>query len=165
MGDKFLWDDDKECPEVLTTCYKYPDQNKLIQFEVRHWCTNAEDGATVGNIFYGSEGYMVVKGYGTYETYLGQSREPGPKRSEGGELQRHFDNFIAAVRSRDVDSQNGPVETAHYSSGLAHLGNISYRLGRNLTFDPKNETFPGDEEANAMLTREYREPFVVPQIG
>ena len=163
MGGKFLWDDDKETPEVLTTCYNYPDQKKLIQFEVRHWHTNAEDGVTVGNIFYGSEGILLVKGYGTYETYLGKDREPGPKRSEGGEMDLHFANFFEAMRSRDAASLNGPVESAHYSSGLAHLGNIAYRLGRQLKFDPTSEKFPGDEEANAMLSREYRTPYVVPE--
>ncbi len=162
MGGKFLWDDDKETPEVLTTCYYYPEQNRLIQFEVRHWCTNTEDGATVGNIFYGSEGVLVVKGYGTYETYLGKDREPGPKRSEGGELDRHFANFFEACRSRDASQLNGPVESAHYSSGLAHLGNIAYRLDRALHFDPKTERFVGDAEADTMLAREYRAPFIVP---
>lgn len=59
--------------------------------------------------------------------------------------------------------QNGPVETAHLSSALAHLGNISYRLGRQLEFDPKTERFPHDEQANAMLKRNYRAPYVVPE--
>lgn len=70
MGGKFLWDDAKTVPEVLTSVYKYPDENKIIQFEVRPWCTNAEDGATVGNIFYGDKGYLVVDGYDKYQTFL-----------------------------------------------------------------------------------------------
>jgi hypothetical protein len=55
------------------------------------------------------------------------------------------------------------VETAHLASSLAHLGNISYRLGRQLQFDPATERFVGDEEANKMLTRNYRAPYVVPE--
>ena len=161
MGGKFLWDDDKETPEVLTTCYYYPEENRLIQFEVRHWTTNTEDGVGVGNIFYGSEGYLVVKGYGTYESYLGRERKPGPKGSVSGELDLHFENFIQAVRTRDKASLNGPVETAHYSAGLAHLGNIAYRLGRQLHFDPKTERFVGDSDADEMLTRNYRDGFAV----
>jgi hypothetical protein len=58
--------------------------------------------------------------------------------------------------------QNAPVETGHLSSALAHLGNISYRLGRQLNFDPVAERFIGDEDANNMLTREYRAPYVLP---
>lgn len=164
MGGKFLWDDDKETPEVLSTCYFYPEQNKMIQFEVRHWCTNVEaPDAGVGNIFYGSEGYLVVKGYNEYATFLGQRREPGPRGRDGDPVYPHFVNFIDAVRSRDTSKLHGPVETAHYSSGLAHLGNIAYRLDRKLKFDPQTERFVDDKEADAMLTREYRHPFVVPE--
>ncbi|MDH5380296.1 MAG: gfo/Idh/MocA family oxidoreductase, partial [Cyclobacteriaceae bacterium] len=53
-------------------------------------------------------------------------------------------------------------ETAHLSSGLAHLGNIAYRLGKVLKFDPKTEKFVNDKEADKMLTRDYREGFEVP---
>ena len=160
MGGKFLWDDAKETPEVLSSSYLYPKEGKMIEFEVRPWCTNLEDGAGVGNIFYGSEGYMVIYGYGKYATFLGQNREPGPTREEEGD---HYANFVEAVRKHDPSVQNGPVETAHLAAGLAHLGNISYRLGRQLEFNPEAERFPNDEEANSYLTRKYREPYVVPE--
>jgi len=160
MGGKFLWNDCKETPEVLSATFLYPDEKKIIEFEVRPWCTNLEDGAGVGNIFYGTEGYMVIKGYETYETYLGKKREPGPKGKEGGD---HYKNFIDAVRAHDKSILNGPVETAHLSSALAHLGNIAFRLGRVLEFDPHSERFVNDDEANTMLTRKYREPYVVPK--
>lgn len=163
MGGKFLWDDCKETPEVLSSVYNYPEEKKMIQFEVRHWNTNTEAGVKVGNIFYGRDGYMVVKGYSSYETFLSvgkQKYEPGPARSEGGD---HFANFIKAVRAHDKSILTGPVETAHLSSALAHLGNISYRLGRQLAFDPSKERFINDAEADKMLTRNYRAPYVVPE--
>ncbi|MFY0652824.1 MAG: Gfo/Idh/MocA family oxidoreductase [Cyclobacteriaceae bacterium] len=173
MGGKFLWDDCKEVPEVLTSVYKYPDEDKIIQFEVRPWCTNTEEGATVGNIFYGDKGVLVVDGYDKYKTYLGKNREPGKSGSDGGvsgsEMDRgaggtggHFANFIEAVRKRDKSILNGPVETAHLSSGLAHLGNIAYKLERVLNFNPSSETFINDPEADKMLTRNYRKGFEVP---
>lgn len=165
MGGKFLWNDCKEVPEILTSVYHYPKEKKIIQFEVRNWCTNLEDGAGVGNIFYGDKGYLVVKGYDTYETYLGQNREKGPSRSEKGELSLHFQNWFDAIRARDMSIQNGPVQSGHLSSSLAHLGNISYRLGRQLEFDPVAERFigEGENEANSMLTRDYRSPYLLPQ--
>lgn len=174
MGGKFLWDDAKEVPEVLTSVYHYPEENKIIQFEVRPWVTNTEQGVTVGNIFYGDKGILVIDGYDKYKTYMGQNREPGKSGDDGsnsgtgmdrgaGGTDGHFANFIEAVRKGDKSILNGPVETAHLSSGLAHLGNIAYRLGRVLTFDPKNEKFVGDKEADKMLTRDYRAPFVVPE--
>jgi predicted dehydrogenase len=174
MGGKFLWDDCKEVPEVLTSVYKYPEENKIIQFEVRPWCTNTEMGVTVGNIFYGDKGILVVDGYDSYKTYLGQNREPGKSGSDGGdsgtEMDRglggtdlHFANFIEAVRKHDASILNAPVETAHLASGLAHLGNIAYRTNRVLNFNPQSETFVNDPEADMMLTRNYREGFEVPE--
>jgi len=159
MGGKFLWEDCKETPEVLSSVYHYPKEKKIIQFEVRPWMTNMEDGVGIGNIFYGSEGYMVVKGYDKYETFLGKDKTVGPTRKEGGD---HYKNFIDAVIAKNPALCNAPVETAHLASGLAHLGNIAYRTGRELTFDPKTERFVGDEEANTMLGRKYRAPYVVP---
>ncbi|KAB7733164.1 twin-arginine translocation signal domain-containing protein [Rudanella paleaurantiibacter] len=158
-GGKFLWNDCKETPEVLTSTYHYPKQGKVIQFEVRPWMTNKEDGVEVGNIFYGDKGYMVINGYADYKTYLGRNREPGPARNAGGD---HYKNFVDAVRARDKKLLNGPIETGHLASSLAHLGNISYRLGRTLHFDPQKEVFVNDKEANAMLTRKYRAPYLVP---
>ena len=174
MGGKYLWDDAKETPETLTSTYNYPDENKIIQFEVRPWCTNTEQDVTVGNIFYGDKGILVVDGYDKYKTYMGQDRTPGKSGDDGGDsgtgMDRgaggttgHFANFIEAVRKHDKSILNAPVETAHLASGLAHLGNIAYRTGRVLEFDPKVEKFVNDSEADKYLTRDYREGFVVPE--
>ena len=161
VGGKFLWNDCKQTPEVLTSTYHYPKEGKMIQFEVRPWITNTEDGVGIGNIFYGDKGYMVINGYNSYKTYLGKDKTPGPEGKAGGD---HFQNFIDAVRARDKKLLNGPVETAHTSSALAHLGNISYRLGRTLHFDPATEKFKQDKEADALLSREYRAPYTIPKI-
>ena len=159
-GGKYLWEDCKETPEYLTSSYQYTKENKILQFEVRPWMTNREDGVEIGNIFYGDKGYMVINGYNDYKTFLGKNREPGPARKEGGD---HYLNFVQAVRAKDEKLLNGPVETAHLAASLAHLGNISYRLGRTLDFDPIKEKFVDDKKANEMLTRKYRAPFIVPE--
>lgn len=158
-GGKFLFNDAKETPEVLASTYHYPKEKKFIEFEVRPWMTNMENGAGVGNIFYGNKGYLVVYNYERYESFLGDKREPGPSGNAGGD---HFLNFISAVRAHDKKLLNAPVETAHLASALAHLGNIAYRTGRTLNFDPVTEKFIGDEEANAYLTRPPRAPYIVP---
>jgi predicted dehydrogenase len=161
MGGKFLWDDDKECPEVLSSQFLFPS-GKMLEVEVRHWCSNYEDGVSVGNIFYGSTGVALVDGYNKYRIIKGgvnDIRNEGPWVEKGGD---HFANFISVVKSRNLADLHGPPETAHTSSAIAHLGNISYRLGRRLKFDPTTEQFIADPEADRMLTREYRAPFVVP---
>jgi len=127
---------------------------------VKAFCVPPRCSVAVGNIFYGSEGYLVVNGYDKYGSFLGRDKKPGPSRKEGGD---HYLNFIQAVRAHDKSILNAPVETAHLSSALAHLGNIAYRIGRTLKFDPINEKFINDDEANTLLTRPPRKPFAVPE--
>ena len=44
------------------------------------------------------------------------------------------------------------------------MANMAYRTGRTLDFDPETETVRGDGEAGTLLTRDYRAPFVVPEV-
>jgi hypothetical protein len=51
----------------------------------------------------------------------------------------------------------------HLKERMVPLAETECRIGPKLTFDPKTETFPGNKEANALLTREYRKGFEVPE--
>lgn len=165
----FIYKDDKEVPNVINTSFEFPSdgpQGKMLVFDTRPYYTNDEDGARVGVIFYGSEGYMVIDDYDHYKTYLGTPQndkkfEPGPELRQDGD---HYANFLDAVRKQDASILNAPIEEGHLSSALCHLGLTSARLGRSLSFDPATERYVGDDEANETLTRPYREPFVVPEI-
>ncbi len=166
-----------------------PDgKRKMLEFEVRHWISNHEATIgtpgfgieipgfigpprkeprhprgpfnTVGNIFYGSKGYMASdnEGFPSFRTWLGREQEPGPSAIRGG---NNWANFIDCVRSRKKEALNAPIEEGHISCTLVHLANASYRLGRTLQFDPQKQEVIGDEEANRLLRGHYREPFVV----
>ena len=159
MGGRYGYEDDGETPNTLVSVMEYPDA--VLQFEVRGLPSNNEKGVKVGNLFYGTDGYLVLRG-GNWETYMGKKDEPGPAgKSKGG---NHFANFIGAVRSRDRKDLHADIEQGHQSSALCHLANIAFRTGRSLTFDPKSETFGKDGDANSYLTREYRSPFRVPEV-
>jgi len=69
----------------------------------------------------------------------------------------HMRNFIDCVKSRQETV--APIEQAHRSITVAHLGNISLRLGRDLKWDPVRERCIGDDAANQMLTRPMRKPW------
>ncbi len=153
--------------------YEYAD-GKILQFEVRGLYTNgeADQDVKIGNIFYGTEGWMSVRG-SSWKTYMGRKNVPGPS-SESKDVEAdpmnlagaggggHFNNFINALRSAQPSDLTCDIEEGFMSTALPHLGNISYRLGRDLTFDGKKEKFVGDGAANKMLTRKYRKPYVVP---
>jgi predicted dehydrogenase len=75
----------------------------------------------------------------------------------------HFRNFIDCVRSREPTA--APVEVAHRSITICHLGNIAMRLNRsNLRWDPRTEQIIGDDEAAKMLKRPYRSPWTLPEV-
>jgi hypothetical protein len=113
---------------------------------------------TVGNTFYGSEGIMK-KDVNHWETYMGNEMVPGASGDGKG---NHYQNFIDCIRANDNSLNNAPIEEGFYSCALIHLANISYRLGRTLDFDPAAMKIIGDKQANAMLTKEYRKGFEVP---
>ena len=176
MGSHYMFDDDQQTPNTQVATLEYDRKGKkvMLVFEVRHWMTNNEGGVgqrkdenglvtdsnCIGNIFYGSEGYMAIDGYTSYKTFLGKKQEPGPSRREGGST---WVNFIQAVRSRKREELVAEIEEGHRSSAAMHLANISYRTGRSLNFNANSRQITGDAEANAMLRRKYRVPFVVPE--
>ncbi len=71
----------------------------------------------------------------------------------------HVRNFLDCVKSREEPVAN--VDIGHRSASLCHLGNVAIRLGRNLKWDPQSERFAGDDEANQMLVRPMRSPWVL----
>ena len=213
MGGRWVNTDDYkdqgETPNMIVTLFEYDDV--LLLFETRGLVNKVDPRGTkkfpskVDNEFYTTEG--VVRGGKFYPKEGGKEYDVEVKPihvTPGGP----FGSFIECVRSRKVDEVNGEIEEGHYSSALCHLGNISYRLGKQvpfsetpvgfgdnelahdsidmlkenlvgalgmdlgkqsytlgpkLTFDPKSEKFVGNAEADKLLTRDYRAPFVVPE--
>jgi predicted dehydrogenase len=72
---------------------------------------------------------------------------------------RHKQNLIDAIRTRTQPI--APVEEAHRSCSVCILGYIAMKLGRKLKWDPQKERFTGDDEANRMLSRTNRQPYVM----
>jgi predicted dehydrogenase len=175
IGGHFMFDDDQETPNTLNVAFEFEEPGKpkkMMTFEVRHWMTNHEadienfdrstKSNTVGNIFYGSNGYLAIDGYDRYYSVIGKDQYPGPARKDNGD---HFANFINAVRSHNRRELTAEIEEGAASTTLVHLANISYRLGRTINFDSATWSVKDDKEANAMFRRDYRAPFVVPEIA
>ena len=156
-GGRFGYTDQGETPNTLHVAYEFDDCE--LQFEVRGLPTNDELKVKIGDIFYGTEGILAITSYESWQVYQGPKLEPGPSGHGGGD---HFANFAKAVKARDRRLLNADIEEGHLSSAYCHLGNIAYRLGRKLHVNASSESFVNDPEADAMLTRDYRAPFVVP---
>jgi predicted dehydrogenase len=116
----------------------------------------------VGNLFYGTNGWAAMSDAG-FQAFHGESNElfmdERPEKHEDT-TKLHMENFLAACRSRNSKELHDGIDNAYLSASLCHLANISYRVGRKLTLTD-GPTFGGDAEANKLLTREYRKPYVV----
>jgi len=200
IGGRFGYKDDGETPNTQLSVLDYGDSQ--IIFEVRGLKTDNIKGATVGVIFYGTQGHVVLTKYTGGAAFDLQGNKV--QEFDGGG--NHYRNFIDAVINRRSSDLNADILEGHISSALCHVANISYRLGldepfssqskafgenkkayeifartqehlkdnavpldntnyrvgQTLTIDPNTESVPGQPEAQALLTRAYREPFVVP---
>ncbi|PYV19061.1 MAG: gfo/Idh/MocA family oxidoreductase [Acidobacteria bacterium] len=164
VGGRFGEKDQAQTPNTQRTTMVYEDGSELVN-DIR----GVFAGEGFSWDFFGSKGYMHLNyrhlgtSYGcTYEVFLGRSKTPEPNQGEYPDVE-HYSNFITALRAGKPELLNADITEGHLSAGLCHLANISYRVGRELRFDPKTERFVGDEEANRLLDCRYRKPFAVPE--
>jgi predicted dehydrogenase len=207
IGGRLGYEDDGETPNTQVAVLNYDDAEVI--FEVRGLPSKPVPGAKAGvcNVFYGTEGTLVVNSYSDCTAYAPDGTKiKMPEYSDLSAPGNHFTQFIKSVRSRKLDYHNGDVLAGHVSSAMCHMANISYLLGEEvpfsakkqafgddraayatlarlqehlkdnkltpeeteymlgpaLEFDATNEKFVGNDAANKMLSRDYREPFVVP---
>lgn len=180
IGNYFVWDSDQETPNIQHLEFEY-DDGRILQFEVRGLGTNSEGDVRIGNLIFGSKGWMNMasedegvcqthysdiqitpSGFSDYEETEGprfDNDDPGSRDA----VVNHFTNFIRSVRSRKWEDLNADILEGHLSTSLCHLGNIACRLKRSLQFDPLTETFTGDPEADTYLTKAYRSPYDLPE--
>ena len=88
------------------------------------------------------------------------------KAVEGDEeaTKPHMKNFLDAVRARDYRKLNADISVGARAASFCHLANISQRTGRTLRISQTTGKFVDADDANALYSRDYREPYVVPAV-
>jgi predicted dehydrogenase len=161
-GGKLFYDDDQETPDTLTVAYNFP--TCCVTWEHRVW---SREKPRDGLVLYGEHGTLVFDQKGAWHVENGIEAEDKGDASRGGEdWTPHLRNFIDCVKNSsgsNVRRPNADIEEGHKSTRLCHLGNIAFRTGHAIRFDEKTETCLNDREANRLLGRTYRKPFVVPE--
>jgi predicted dehydrogenase len=182
-GRRYDLEDGGETPDFVQITYEYP--NFAMSYEASMLNSLGVGGKTKdhqsygsrgewdrphGEAFYGTNGTLFSSRIG-YEVFPEMTATSGPgaadreKTTSGFKTERkmvsgadrtdlHVANFIDCVRTRKTPIAD--AETGHRSSLIAHLGNISYRVGRKIKWDAKSEQILNDPEANALLWREPR---------
>lgn len=147
IGGRFGYVDDGETANTQICFFDYGDCQLI--FEVRGLPGKDLLGAKVGNIFYGSDGYLVCPSYDSGVAFSAKGEKIETFKGGGD----HYANFVQSVRSRKHTDLNADIVEGHLSSALCHLGNISYRLGSLVPFSTKAKAFGDDKEAFDSFSR------------
>ncbi len=156
-GGRFGYKDQAETPNTQNVTWVYEDGAMMLG-QLRGLYTAEPMSCDL----FGTKGHMHIMADGRFRVTPGRNKQPEAEAEYPPNID-HFKNFAAAVKARDAKMVHAEIEETAISTAYCHLGNISYRLGRDLKFDPAAMRFVGDAEADAMLTRKYREPYVVPE--
>ncbi|MBM98230.1 MAG: dehydrogenase [Planctomycetaceae bacterium] len=162
IGGKYFFDDDQQFPDTQTVVFEYAGtdeqpMSKQLIFEMRLWSTNYPFNCDSGVEYYGTKGKMFISKRGKFEVYADRNqRMKDPKPQEPAPLlaENHYRDFVDAIKN-DRKPQ-ADIQIGFESTALSTLGNLATRLGRTITLDPNQQIVLGDEEANSMLTRTYR---------
>ena len=174
-GGNFAFDDDREVPDTQVVTYEYDDA--VLTFELTQYApymAKTPGGIRASDQFPNwTQNSSRIEIYGTKEMmYVGRHGGGWQALTARGKVVNqqygrdatgaHRENFIQCVKDRK--QPNADIEIGHQSAVLVHLGNMGVRLGgRRMVFDGATETIPADPEANALLKREYREGYEVPE--
>lgn len=157
-GKLFYEGDIQETPDTQIVTFEYPQAKAVLVYEQRLWSPYFQEGYENGVAFYGTDGYLIL-GRSGWKVIGARNKEVLNKAEKFNDVP-HLDNFVASIKG--MAKPNCDIEEGQRSTLLAHLGNISYRVGRPLKFDGKTETILGDEEASKLLKRKGRKPFEIP---
>lgn len=159
-GGTYVQDDMRETPDSQLAVYEFPDYMLVwehksgmgVGLNSRPW--GISWSGTEGTIFLNSDGYEIVP-----ERRLA-NLEPKKVKPSGSPHPQHVRNFLDCMKSRQQPVLN--VETGHHVSSVAHLGNIAYRTGHKLTWDPVKERITNHRDADKLVGVKYRKPWKLP---
>jgi predicted dehydrogenase len=162
-GGRYHYTDDWEMPDTQVLSFDF-EGRKSLYWEGRSCTGGLEEGEATGIVFYGENGSLKVAGNGyviydkasTVVEEVAEDFEGQPLDTSGpGETfdSYHVRNFLECLRSGE--KPNADVAVHQPSTLMPLLGNIAYRLQRDLTCDPRTGRVVGDPEADALWAREY----------
>lgn len=165
-GGRHIKEDNTDAPDAQVVNYEF--DGFTVAWEHRQFGGNAAEKHNVGCYFYGTEGMLHLgwlDGWTFYPT--GRSREPIHEEAQlhlpdQQNIPELWDNFLACIESGQKPVSD--IEFGHRSTTMSLLGMLSLKLGRSVRWDGEKEVISGDDEANRLLRREYRQPWQYPQV-
>jgi predicted dehydrogenase len=165
LGGKYFFDDDQQFPDTQYSVCEYAggggSRKKQLIFEQRIWSPYVQEGYENGAAFYGTKGVLIIGHTIGWKMY-GEKNKLLAENTGSADLPAHHTNFLECIRGNQKQL-NADIQAGNLAAGIVHLSNIAARIGRTLRFDPVKEEILGDDEANALVRRKYRDHWSVPR--
>ena len=163
-GGRYRYQDDWQTPDtqVINIDFK---ENKSMTWEGRSCNGQHVEGSSVGVVFYGENGSLLMDGGDRYSIYdlnnklikdikPSQLSDPRNVSNPSEYLDGlHVQNFFQSINGKE--SLHSDIDSGHKSTLLMQLGNIAYRTKRSLNVNPINGHILNDHDAQHFWTREY----------
>ncbi len=165
-------------PDTQTAAFDFGDVN--IVWQMRSWGDAADPKYPWGATIYGDRGTLKISVYGYDFTPIGGGKpihrdvkyeldeypedktEKDLERHVAPAIRHHMKDFLQAISTRGKPVAD--IEQGYISTATCILGNVAMKLGRELTWDADKQQVAGDDEANRLLRRPYRRPWVHPEV-
>lgn len=163
-GGRHIKTDSTTAPDTQVASFAFEDFT--VEWEHRTYAGNPAEKANVGCYFYGTEGTFHLgwqDGWTFYPTGKGASIvhvDPTLHKPDDQNIRELWANFLESIRANRPPVCD--IEIGHRSTTMSLLGMLSLKLGRSVRWDAEKEQIVGDAEANALLARPYRSPWVYP---
>lgn len=166
LGGKFAYPDlYEETPDTLTTLYEFDKFNMV--WDSAMGIDNGSYGKDHGIAFIGNNGTLILNRGGWEVIEERQSKNkvimPFQKSSDNG-LDKHFVNFIAAVKSRKAEDLNCSIQAGAHVATVAQMGNISFRSGKKLLWNKAKGAFTDEAINKQYLQKEYHNGYQLPKV-
>lgn len=166
VGGRHIRRDNTDAPDTQIATYQF--ESFTASWEHRQYGGNAAEKHSIGCYFYGTEGTLHLgwlDGWTFYPTGRGQEIihvDPQLNKPDDQNIRELWADFLQAIEMGRKPVSD--IEHGHRSTSMSLLGMMALKLGRTIRWDGEKEQAPGDEEANRLLSRAYRAPWVYPQI-
>jgi predicted dehydrogenase len=167
-------------PDTQTATFEFPENDLNVIWQHRTWGSAPDPDYPWGATIYGENGTLklsvhkydfiprskgdTLHGEALYELekYTEDKTEKGLEKHVASAIRVHMTDLLERIEDRGRPVAD--IEQGHISTASCILANMSLELGRTLSYDPKTRTIIGDEEATRLLSREYRGPWVHPEV-
>ncbi|MEM1120746.1 MAG: Gfo/Idh/MocA family oxidoreductase [Bacteroidota bacterium] len=165
-GNRFVREDSTDAPDSQLAIFQF--ENFTLDWEHKLFAKNENETHNIGCYFYGTKGTLHLGWLDGWSFYPRNKKaqvihqKPSLHPPDHQNIKELWADLIRAIKKDKLPTCD--IEKGHLATNISHLGMISYKLGRSVSWDGAAESFGEDAAANALLKRDYRGEWVYPEV-